>query len=344
MKNKYLYNQKNKEQLLNDLENENFERTTCSFYKYVKLDNLNELRDELFLKWSELKILGRIYLSFEGINAQLSIPNNNINIFKNYLSNNIFFKNIPLKFAVQDGLSFLKLVIKIKDEIVAYKIPDNQYNMDNVGKHLNYKEYNQAIDEGATIVDMRNYYEGEIGKFKDAIIPDVDNSRHLLPEVKRLLKNKKNEKILLYCTGGIRCEKASAYLIHHGFKDVNQLKGGIIQYANDINKNNETSKFIGKNFVFDHRLGEKITNDIISNCHQCENPADTHTNCLNQACHILFIQCKQCEKIYNGCCSNECSDFIKLPKEEQKELFKKGKIKFTAQKSDKIKPKLNEML
>ena len=343
MKNKYLYNQKNKEQLLKDLGQENFQRTTCSFYKYIKLENLNNLRDELFLEWSKLKILGRIYISQEGINAQLSIPNNNITSFRKFLENKVLFKNIPLKFAVQEGLSFLKLVIKIKDEIVAYKIPDNEYNMNKVGNHLDYKEYNKAIDKGATIVDIRNYYEGEIGKFEGAIIPDVDNSRHLLPEVKRLLKNNKNEKILLYCTGGIRCEKASAYLIHHGFKDVNQLKGGIIQYANDVHDNNEKSKFIGKNFVFDHRLGEKVTDDIISNCHQCDNPADSHTNCLNQACHILFIQCSKCEKKYKGCCSKECSDFIKLPKEIQKDLFKKGEVKFTAQKSDKIKPKLNEM-
>jgi len=344
MKNKYLYNQKNKKQLLKDLEQENFQRTTCSFYKYIKLENLNNLRDDLFLECSKLKILGRIYISLEGINAQISIPNPKINQFKKYLNKNNLFKNIQLKFAIQEGLSFLKLVIKIKNEIVAYKIPDDEYNMNKVGNHLDYKEYNKAIDKGATIVDMRNYYEGEIGKFKGAIIPDVDNSRHLLPEVKRLLINKKNEKVLLYCTGGIRCEKASAYLIHHGFKDVNQLKGGIIQYANDVHDNNEKSKFIGKNFVFDHRLGEKITDDVISSCHQCENPADSHTNCLNQACHILFIQCSKCEKKYTGCCSKECSDFIKLPKDVQKKLFKKGEVNFTAQKSDKIKPKLNELL
>ena len=343
MKNKDLYNQKNKEQLLKDLQKEVFKRITLSFYKYVKLENIEELRHNLFLEWNAIKILGRIYLSKEGINAQLSIPEHNIDKFRHSINSQKAFKNILLKYAVQEGVSFLKLTIKIKDEIVAYKVPGSEYNMDKVGQHLNYKEYNEAINNGATIVDMRNYYEGEVGKFENAIIPDVDTSRDLLPEVKKILKGQENNKVLLYCTGGIRCEKASAYLIHNGFKDVNQLKGGIIQYANDIKESNEKSKFIGKNFVFDHRLGEKITDDIISLCHQCKEPADTHTNCINQACHILFIQCKVCSKKYNNCCSNQCSSFIELPKEEQKEIFKQGKVKFTAQKSNSIKPKLREL-
>jgi len=343
MKNKYLYNQKNRDQLLEDLEEESFKRVTLSFYQYTLLENLEKLRDSLFLEWNELKILGRIYLSKEGINAQLSIPEENLDIFKTSIKSKKIFQNIPLKYAVQEGRSFLKLTIKIKDEIVAYKVPENEYNMSKVGKHLNYEQYNEAISNGATVVDMRNYYEGEVGKFENAIIPDVDTSRDLLPEVKKILKGQENNKILLYCTGGIRCEKASAYLIYHGFKDVNQLKGGIIQYANDIRNNNEKSKFIGKNFVFDHRLGEKITDDIISICHQCKNPADTHTNCINQACHILFIQCKVCSEKYNNCCSEKCANFIQLPKEEQKKLFKEGKVKFTAQKSKSIKPKLYKL-
>ena len=343
MKNKYLYNQKNKQDLLKDLSNESFQRVTCSFYRYIPLKKLKELRDILFLDWNKLNILGRVYLAKEGVNAQLSIPEQNLELFKVSLNINRSFLNMPLKFAIQEGLSFLKLVIKIKKEIVAYTIPKNEYNMNKTGAHLNYKEFNRAIEKGATIIDMRNYYEGEVGKFENAIIPDVDISRDLLPEVKKLIQNQKNKKILLYCTGGIRCEKASSYLIHHGFKDVNQLKGGIIQYANDIKENNVESKFVGKNFVFDHRLGEKITDDIISICHQCKGQADIHINCKNQACHILFIQCENCSKEYNKCCSKECSDFIKLSKEKQKKLFKSGRVKFTAQKSKKVKPKLYEL-
>ena len=338
-----LYNKKNKEQLLIDLKKEEFKRITLSFYKYTRLKNLKKIRDKLYLDFSLFKILGRIYIANEGINAQISLPDYNLKNFQNYLKSYSYFKDMKYKVAVEEGLSFLKLTIKIKNEIVAYKISANQYDMNKVGKHLNYKEFNKAIDEGAIIIDMRNYYEGEIGKFKNAIIPNIDRSQDLLPEIKKLLNNHKNDKILMYCTGGIRCEKASAYLIHQGFKDVNQLDGGIIKYANDIKTNNVKSQFIGKNFVFDQRMAEVVTDDILSTCHICNNQCDTHTNCANQDCHILFIQCSVCNKKYNGCCSKKCSDFSKLPREEQRKLFRSGKISFNAQKSKKTKPKLYEL-
>ena len=340
---KELYNKKSKEQLKEQLDAECFDRVTCSFYRYAEIEDIEALRDKLYMDWNVLGVLGRVYLSREGINAQVSVPEHNMSSFKKHVYSYAEFKDVDFKIAVQEGKSFYKLNIKIKDEIVAYKVNSDEYDMNNVGTHLGYKEFNNAINEGAIVVDVRNYYEGEVGKFKNAIVPDVDTSIELLPEIKRILNNKKDEKILMYCTGGIRCEKASAYLIHHGFKDVNQLKGGIIQYANDIKANNEKSKFIGKNFVFDHRLGERITEDIIGSCHQCDEPSDMHTNCINQACHILFIQCKVCASKYDKCCSIQCSDFIKLPIAEQKELFKTGKIKFTAQKSSSIKPKLYQV-
>ena len=338
-----LYNKKNKEQLLEQIDKETFNRTTLSFYKYTTLDNLSDLRDKLYKQWKSLNILGRVYLASEGINAQISIPENNITNFKTSISTYKSFKNLYYKVAHEEGISFLKLTIKIKNEIVAYKIADSEYDMNNVGKHLNFLDFNKAIDTGAVVVDMRNYYEGEIGKFENAIIPDIDRSQDLLPEIKKLLLTHKNDKILMYCTGGIRCEKASAYLLYHGFKDVNQLQGGIIKYANDIKKHNIKSKFIGKNFVFDYRMAESITKDILSTCHICEDKCDTHTNCANQDCHILFIQCKKCAKKYNRCCSEKCTDFIQLSREEQRKLFKAGKISFNAQKSTKTKPKLYEL-
>ena len=343
MKKKYLYNQKNKNELLKIIKNEDFKRNTISFYKYVKLDNLDVLRDQLYLSWNNLNVLGRVYIAKEGINAQINIPEHNLKKFKDLLYSIKEFNNVPFKVAIEEGLSFYKLTVKIKNEIVAYNISRNEYNINKIGKHLNYKEYNKAIDNGAIIVDMRNHYESEVGRFENAIIPDVDKSEDLLPKVKKMLSKNKNDKILMYCTGGIRCEKASSYLIKHGFKDVNQLEGGIIQYSNDVKKNNVKSKFIGKNYVFDNRLGERVTSDILSDCHQCGSPSDEHINCDNQACHILFIQCKKCNKKFNSCCSKECRDFIKLPIEKQKELFKSGNIIFNAQKADKVKPKLYEI-
>ena len=322
-KKRYLYNKVNSEELKLALGNEPFERITESFYKYIGISVPNELRDELYEVWNKMGVFGRVYIADEGINAQVSIPQPNWEIFKKSVLSNDLFRGIIIKKAIQEGSSFYKLKIKVRKELVAYDVPKESYDMKKVGKHLTASDYNLAIEsKDSTVVDMRNYYESEIGRFENAIIPDVETSKELLPEVKKLLKGKENEKILLYCTGGIRCEKASSYLIKNGFNDVNQLQGGIIQYAHEIKSNNMESKFRGKNFVFDDRLGERITDDVLSFCHICGDSCDDHTDCKNDACHILFIQCEKCNKIYDGCCSKECQNFAALPIEKQKKLRK----------------------
>ncbi len=143
----------------------------------------------------------------------------------------------------------------------------------------------------------------------------------------------------MYCTGGIRCEKASAYFKHQGFKNVYQLEGGIINYAKQIQEEGLESKFIGKNFVFDHRLGERITDDIVSQCHQCGKPCDNHTNCENEGCHLLFIQCDECKAAMENCCSDECREIIHMPLVEQVKLrrgVKNGNMIFRKGKSEKL--------
>ena len=342
MKKEILYNKKNRLDLENELKNETFSRVTCSFYRYVFIENPELLRDELYREWSTLQIFGRIYIASEGINAQLSCPENNWNLFVDTIRSRDFLNNIPIKKAIQDGASFYKLTIKVKEEIVKYNVDKGDYDMNHVGKHLSAKEFNSKLEEDNTlVVDMRNYYESEVGRFENAIIPDVDTSRDLLPEVKSLLNGHEEDEILLYCTGGIRCEKASAYLIKNGFSNVNQLQGGIIQYAHDIKSQGLDSKFLGKNFVFDARMGERVTNDIIGECHQCGRPADKHLDCGNEACHILFIQCDKCYKEYDGCCTKECKDFASLPIEEQRILRKDPeKVVSQTRYSSRVKPKL----
>jgi UPF0176 protein len=254
-----------------------------------------------------------------------------------------FLRNVLIKKAIQDGNSFYKLTVKVRKELVAYGVPKNSYDMNKVGNHLSAEEFNQALEKPETIiVDMRNYYESEVGRFESAVIPDVEISKELLPEVKHILDGKEEEQILLYCTGGIRCEKASSYLMNHGFKNVNQLSGGIIQYVHEINKKGLKSKFIGKNFVFDDRLGERVTEDVIAKCHICGASCDTHTDCKNNACHILFIQCETCFKELDGCCSKECNRFFKLPIEEQK-IRRKDPTQVVSRTffDSRIKPKLN---
>ena len=341
---RFLFNQKDREQLKGDLAEEDFARRTCSFYRYIHIDDPQALRDELYKEWFDLRILGRVYIAAEGINAQISVPEPRWDQFLETLNSRAVLTSMPLKHAVHEGQSFLKLAIRIKQEIVAYNIPANQYDMSHVGEHLNAAEFNKAIDNpDSIVVDMRNYYESEVGHFKTAITPNVETSRELLPQVKHLLKGQEDKEVLLYCTGGIRCEKASSYLLHHGFKNVKQLTGGIIQYTHDVKEQQLDSKFIGSNFVFDDRLEERITADIIGVCHQCATACDTHTDCMNQACHILFIQCPDCKASYNGCCSSECQEFAALPLEEQRILRKDPeKVVSKTVHTARVKPRLTQ--
>ncbi|MBI4945177.1 MAG: rhodanese-related sulfurtransferase [Bacteroidetes bacterium] len=311
-----------RKELLKRLHEEPFKRVTLSFYRYIIIDEPEILRNELFHKWNDLNIFGRIYLAHEGINAQMSIPEANLEKFRNQLYSDKRFSDVPFKIAVEDsGKSFYKLIIKTRNKIVADGLKDEAFDVTNVGTHLSAEEWNQEMQKKNTIVvDMRNFYESEVGKFENAICPEAHSFRQELPMVKEILHGKENEKILLYCTGGIRCEKASAFLKHHGFKDVNQLHGGIIEYARQVKAKGLESKFKGKNFVFDERMGERITDEIISKCYQCETLCDSHYNCTNDGCHLLFIQCNSCKEKFEGCCSIECHKTIHLPVEEQKKI------------------------
>ena len=222
---------------------------------------------------------------------------------------------------------FLKLKIKVRDKILADGLSDQSFDVTNKGKHLTAEEFNQLTDDPSTIlIDFRNHYESEVGHFSGAITPDVDTFRESLPYIEeKFLKGNEDKNIVMYCTGGIRCEKASAWFKHRGFDKVHQLEGGIIKYANDCKEKGIKNKYIGKNFVFDERRGERITEDVVACCHQCGEPADVHTNCANEACHLLFIQCDTCKSKMENTCSDECFEMIQLSEEEQKAL-RKGKV------------------
>ncbi|MBT6030712.1 MAG: rhodanese-related sulfurtransferase, partial [Crocinitomicaceae bacterium] len=285
------------------------QRITISFYQYAQISNPQIFRDHLFIEWDKLGVLGRTYVAHEGINAQISIVGNRIEVFRKQLYGISFLNGVRLNVAIeQDNKSFLKLKIKVRDKIVADGLVDDSFDVTNIGVHLNAQEFNEIIDSEDTIlVDMRNHYESEIGHFSGAITPDVDTFRDSLDLIEEDLKaHKKDKNLVMYCTGGIRCEKASAYYKHKGFEKVYQLNGGIIEYARQVKENNLENKFIGKNFVFDHRRSESITSDVIAQCHQCGEDCDRHVNCLNEACHLLFIQCDSCKKSMNNCCSTEC--------------------------------------
>lgn len=336
-----LHNRVNKKILKEKIQQSDEKRITLSFYRYVKLPDPQAYRDQLYLDLSKLGVFGRIYVAEEGVNAQISVPEAHFDAFEQYINASEELQGERLNVAVDDdGKSFFKLKIQVRNKIVADGLDDKSFDVTKRGVHLKAEDFNKlANDPNTVIVDMRNHYESEVGHFKGAITPDVDTFKQALPVVEEILQDKKDKNIVMYCTGGIRCEKASAYYKHKGFKNVFQLEGGIIEYARRAQEKGLENYFVGKNFVFDERLGERISDEVISQCHQCGAPCDDHTNCKNDGCHLLFIQCKNCADEFEGCCSNECKDVINLPEEEQKKLRQgknKGRQVFKKGRSEKL--------
>jgi UPF0176 protein len=319
-----LHNRVSQKELKERLLQETEPRTTLSFYRYFSIGDPRAFRDQLYTALDAWKVFGRIYIAAEGINAQISVPASSFGALAAYLRGLPDLGDLRLNIAVEDdGKSFWVLKIKVRDKIVADGIADPAFDMSRKGKYVDAETFNQLTDDPDTIVvDMRNHYEFEVGHFENALEVPSDTFREQLPMSADMLRDRKDSNIIMYCTGGIRCEKASAYLLHQGFNNVFHLEGGIIHYANVVKEKGLANKFRGKNFVFDDRLGERISDEIIARCHQCGKPADTHTNCRNEGCHLLFIQCSDCAEKYEGCCSPACQETIHLPLEEQEALRK----------------------
>jgi UPF0176 protein len=319
-----LHNRVNREILLAQMHQSTEARLTVSFYKYYTIESPQTFRDALFLLLDVLGVKGRIYIAHEGINAQISLPENQFEAFKTQLDTIHFLKGVRLNTAVDSsGKSFFKLAIKVRPKIVADGLDDLSFDPSDTGTHLDAQAFNALTDDSETLlIDMRNHYESEVGYFENAIRPDAETFRDELSLAEKILDGKEAKNVVMYCTGGIRCEKASAWFKHKGFKNVFQLDGGIIQYAKQVKEQGLKNKFKGINFVFDERLGERVSEEIVAKCHQCGAACDQHVNCANDACHLLFIQCSSCAEKFSGCCAQACTDFIQLPEAEQKELRK----------------------
>ncbi|MCB0792576.1 MAG: rhodanese-related sulfurtransferase [Flavobacteriales bacterium] len=301
-------------------------RTTLSFYRYVRLEDPWAFRGELLRQWSALGVFGRTYLAHEGVNAQVSLPTALLHAFRNILNAIPEFTGVPLKIAVEEnGRSFRKLTIKVKPKLVADGLPDGTFDSTNVGEHLDAGTFDLLHQDGATVVDMRNNYECAIGHFEGAYLPRSGTFRDVLHEVTDAMAGRRQESILLYCTGGIRCEKASAWLRHQGFSNVCQLHGGIIDYVRQVRAQGRESRFKGRNFVFDDRLSERITDDLLGTCVQCGQATDRIANCMEESCNLLLVQCPQCAAKYADCCSPSCREIHLLPVEAQRE-WRKGRV------------------
>ena len=327
----------NREELKRRMEADMRPYTTLSFYRYYPIEDPQAFRDQLYVRWMAYEVVGRVYIAEEGINAQVALPSIHFENFQKDLYTINFLDGIRLNSAIEENQkAFIKLDMKVRAKIVADGIEDPNFNPSHTGTYLEAEDWNEYLgDEETVVIDMRNHYESEVGRFENADCPDADTFREELQLVIDKYDEERDKRILMYCTGGIRCEKASAWMRYKGFNEVYHLKGGIINYVNQVKENSLENKFKGVNFVFDQRLHERVSEDVISSCHQCGSPADIHINCANTACHLLFIQCEECALKFDLCCSQECADVLKLPLEEQKELrkgvkaqrvFKKGRF------------------
>jgi len=282
------------------LEESGSERLTLSFYKYAHIGNPELFRDHLFLSWDSLEVLGRIYVAHEGINAQLSLPVIYFKEFKNHLESISFLKDVKLNIAVKQNLkSFLKLTIKVRDKIVADGLEDKEFDVTNKGIHVNALKFNQLLKDKNTIcVDMRNHYESEIGHFQNAIKPDVDTFRESLPIIEKdLSKYKEDKNLLMYCTGGIRCEKSTSYLLEKGFEEVYHLKGGVLNYFEQVPHTESTWE--GECFVFDNRVtvNHQLEPGEFDQCHACRRPITDEDKRRSE--FVVGVQCHHCVDEYS---------------------------------------------
>jgi len=314
-KNPLLFNRINTEERRQQVFSSDEKRITLSFYRYHQIEDVPAFRDQLYQLLDNLGVYGRIYLASEGINGQISVSEANFETFREKLYSIDWLRNVRLNVAIDDdGKSFYVLKIKVRPKIVADGLNDAAFDVTRRGRHLQAREVNELMEQDETlVVDMRNHYESEVGYFEGAIRPDVETFREALPIVEDMLQQQKEKPIIMYCTGGIRCEKASAYYLHKGFKNVYMIDGGIIEYSRQCEQQQLPNRFRGKNFVFDERLGERISAEVVSRCYQCGTPCDDHTNCNNDGCHALIIQCPECAEAYQQCCSRKCAEFMQLP-------------------------------
>ncbi len=309
-----LNNRRSRKELREKLKLEPFARGTYSFYRYGHVENPAAWRDSLYRRWEPLGVLGRVYVAHEGINAQVSVPEASMGAFTTDLSEDPFLSGSRLNRAVEDdGKSFFALHIKVRPTLVADGLGGETLDFSQAGPRLDAETFNQAMEgPGTVVVDMRNCYESEIGRFDGALRLKARTFSEALPEalevVKRAAETRPVERVLLYCTGGIRCEKAGAYLAGHGIGNVAQLEGGILQYVREVRAQGLENRFLGRNFVFDGRMTERISDHVLAACSQCGNAWDEPWNCAYDPCHRLFLQCPDCRKKWDGCCGEKCRD------------------------------------
>lgn len=280
------------------------------FYKYVDIEYPGQI-----IKWQKqlctsLDLKGRVFIGKEGINATLGGSIENTEKYKTAMESHDLFKNIDWKESPGGSEYFPKLRIIEKQEIVHLGLDINKYNTNSGGKHLTPEETHELLNKNPDdliVLDARNNYEWRIGTFKNAITPDIENFRELPEYIDKNQEQFQNKKVLMFCTGGIRCERASSYLKSKNIaQEVYQIQGGIHRY---IEKYPE-GHFRGKNYVFDGRIAVKANDDILATCDNCDIKYDEYTNCVNVKCNKKAIMCPECINKYKVTCGPTCYELV----------------------------------
>ncbi|WP_353947763.1 rhodanese-related sulfurtransferase [Sporolactobacillus sp. Y61] len=279
------------------------------YYKYVTIDDPEAFAKEHLAFCKQLNLKGRILVAKEGLNGTLSGTREETQIYMDTLHHDPRFSDMVFKTDQADGHAFKKMHVRPRKEIVAFKLKHDIDPHKLTGKHLKPAAFYQALqDKNTIVIDARNNYETQIGHFRNAILPKVETFRELPKWIEQHLSEYKDWKVLTYCTGGIRCEKFSGYLLRAGFKDVSQLDGGIVEYGKDPEVRGKL--YDGKCYVFDQRISVPVnrTNEdvIVGHCHHCGKPCDRIVNCANPECNKQYICCEACEEKYHRSCCDAC--------------------------------------
>jgi UPF0176 protein len=284
------------------------------YYCYVDIADPDAYRDEQRVLCESLELLGRIIVGHEGINGTVSGTFESCQKYMEALRNDPITANVEFKIDPEQGHVFPKLSVKSRREIVTLGLGEKDFSpTETTGKYLNPEQWLEAMhDPDAVIIDTRNDYEWKLGKFKNAILPPVESFRDLPKWIQDNREMFEGKKILAYCTGGIRCEKFTGYLVREGFEDVSQLHGGIVTYGKDPEVKGED--FEGLCYVFDERIGVPVNHknpSVIGRCVHCNEPCETYINCANKhSCNLHYICCDSCKQENLGCCSDTCKNIV----------------------------------
>jgi UPF0176 protein len=294
------------------------------FYKYVHIQYPKQI-----LKWQnkicqDLELKGRIILAHEGINGTLAGKPEHIDTYIQLMLEHPLFGGIDFKNTQGAESYFPRLRIVIKNEIVHLGVNPETITPEQGGKHLTPQETHELITSNPkdlVILDARNDYEYRIGTFKNAVLPDIKHFREFPEYIEKNLENFKDKQVLMFCTGGVRCERATAVLkVKNVAKEVYQIQGGIQRYTEEY----PDGYFRGKNYVFDNRIAVRINDDVLGTCDICAKPCDDYNNCLNASCNKHHISCADCRIMYNNTCSSSCKELLEQGKVKQRPPLQKN--------------------